>query len=269
MMKLRRLYEQAEEQSRPIEEVALERYGNLEDYLEAVEEKRFLDDKEARRKSRRGESGANSSASAGVRTPDTRGGTPTRRLVFNDDSRPGSRQGFRRPGEEPGGSTPTGRVGTLRKEEGRFATPTGATPVPSVFTPQALTRGVSGEAVHRTRDDSVMTIEQLNRLQAMVLRAKLTDDPDAEALEEHYERERGRFDEAGGAAAELEIGSSNIQTDENGKQVQVEVVPTLDGRGHLYDLGGGKEDDPSRKGKRKKEPKVSFLSTILRSVRVP
>lgn len=258
MMKLRRLYEQAEEQSRSIEDVAMERYGNLEDFNAAVEEKRYLDEKEARRKSRHGGSDANSSASTGMRTPDTRGGTPARRMVFNDDTRPTSRQGFRRPGEEAGTSTPSARVDALRREGGggKFGTPASATPIPSVFTPQALTRGVSGETVPRTKNDSVMTIEQLNRLQAKVLRAKLSDDPDAEALEEHYERERGKFDEAGGAAAAEETGPSNIRTTEDGKQVQVEVLPTLDGRGHLYDVGGGKEDDPARKGKRKKEPKV-------------
>jgi hypothetical protein len=253
MMKLRRAYEQAEDQGRSIEEVALERYGNLDEFNEALAERRFLDDKEARRKAR-GPSDVSSPASSGVRTP-------ARRMMFNnsDDSRPGSRQGFRRPGEEKGnereqdrGATP--RVDALRRQKGLK----GATPIPSVFTPQALTRGTSSEdrpgAEASTGADGrpIFTLEQLNRLQAKVLRAKLTDDPDAEALEEQYDLERARFDEVGGA---VHSTGNMVREDEDGNTVQVEVLPTLDGQGRLYDVGLGK-DDAVPAGKRKKDPKV-------------
>jgi len=252
MMKLRRLYEQAEEQGRPVEEVALERYGSMEEFNEALEERRFLDEKESRRRDRGGRGGGRefSSASPGVRTP-------TNRFVFNnansDESRPASRQGFRRPGEErepreAGGSTP--RIDALKRSSGPLK---GATPIPSVFTPQALTRGGSSEAAKTDADGRpIFTLEQLNRLQAKVLRAKLTDDPDAEALEEQYERERARFDEAGG---QTHTTGNIVREDEDGNTVQVEVLPTLDGQGRLYDVGLGKEDAIPA-GKRKKDPKV-------------
>ncbi len=262
MMKLKRLYEQAEEQGKAVEDIALERYVSMEEFREAVEERRVLDEREAKRKARRGGSDTGYSSSSGVRTPDARGGTPARRFIFNDESRPSSRQGFRRPGDERD-STPSGRVDALRREgggakpTGQFGTPAGATPIPSVFTPQALTRGPSGEDVPRSSHDGqpVMTIEQLNRLQAKVLRAKLTEDPDAEALEEQYDRERARFDDSNVSAGP----SGALRTDEKGNTVEVAVLPTLDGQGKLYDVGLGKEDETPHGKRRKKEPKVSLF----------
>ncbi|KAL1411883.1 Pre-mRNA-splicing factor cwf19 [Vanrija albida] len=267
MMKLRRLYEQAEEQGRSVEEVALERYGSLDEFNEALEERRVLDEREARRRGR-GRPGDNSGPSSGQRTPDNR------RFVFNnpsDESRPGSRQGFRRPGEDTrdgGAHTPTGaaRVDALKRQESggaggvpRVGTPLkGATPIPSVFTPQALTRGTSGEpgssaAGGHPDGRPVMSIEQLNRLQAKVLRAKLTDDADAEALEEQYDHERARAVEAGAASTTT---GGLIREDEDGNKVRIEVLPTLDGHGRLYDVGHGKEDEAPKQGnRRKKEPK--------------
>lgn len=257
-MKLRRLYEQAEEQDRPVQEVALERYGSLDEFNEAVEERKFLDEKESRRRSRRGGSDAgyhSSGPSSGMRTPDMQ-----RKFVFNnsDESRPASRQGFRRPGEERDGTPGASRVDALRRQEsGTRITPLkDATPIPSVFTPQALTRGTSGEPgrpIVSTDGKPIFTLEQLNRLQAKVLRAKLTDDPDAEALEEQYELERARFDDAGGVTATT---GNIVREDEKGNTVQVEVLPTLDGQGRLYDLGQGKEDAVPQ-GKRNREKKVS------------
>lgn len=272
MMKLKRLYEQAADQGKTVEEVALERYGSMEEFNEALEERRILDERDAKRKARRGGSDTGYSSSSGMRTPDARGGTPARRFIFNnsnagdDLSRPSSRQGFRRPGEDRDGAhTPggTGRLDALRREggskpTGQFGTPAGATPIPSVFTPQTLTRGTSGEAVPRSSGDgrAVMSIEQLNRLQAKVLRAKLMDDPDAEALEEQYDIERERFDASGEPSS-----AGALRTDEKGNTVELAVLPTLDGSGRLYDVGLGKEDEDARQGKRrKKEPKVSTSS---------
>ena len=44
MMKLRRTYEAAAEEGKPIEEIALERFGTLEAFEEAKEERRILDE---------------------------------------------------------------------------------------------------------------------------------------------------------------------------------------------------------------------------------
>ncbi|WWC86011.1 uncharacterized protein L201_000882 [Kwoniella dendrophila CBS 6074] len=308
MMKLKRLYEQAEEQGREIEDVALERYGNLEDFQEAIEERRVIDEREARRKSRRGPGGSDGfstpgGGSSGMRTPDTSG----RRFMFTNpsggeefgSSRPSSRSGFRRPGEENDSyQTPSGRVDELRRREsgtpiagGKERTigfqssasqPKVSTPIPSVFTPTALTRSGSGYPFNSdqrnveggsnagntqnpdpTSSKPPLTTEQLNKLQAKVIRAKLMDEPDAVALEEEYELEKVRSIKAsennGGLWQGNNDQSSGLQgqlgrTDEKGNQVELQVLPTLDGRGKLYDVGLGQADESSiQPGNRRKK----------------
>ncbi|RSH94889.1 hypothetical protein EHS25_004695 [Saitozyma podzolica] len=287
MMKLKRLYEQAEEQGRDVEEIALERYGSIAEFDEAREERRVLDEREQRRQSRRGQSGSDghggggysSAASSGMRTPDASGG---RRFMFTSEegvsSRPASRTGFRRPGEQgDGASTPGGnRVEELRRRESGNrvpAAPKVSTPIPSVFTPQSLTRAGSGYPFDSpsvkpneiSPDTATMsgppkTTEELNRLQAKVLRAKLMGEPNAEELEAEYERERD-LSLAGGVSGGLWAGAAEgVQgqmgrVDEEGNRIEVQMLPTLDGRGQLYDVGTGKEDDVAqRPGNRRKKP---------------
>ena len=52
MMKLRRVYETAEEEGKPVMEVALERFGSIDAFEEAQEERRILDEREGRRSER-------------------------------------------------------------------------------------------------------------------------------------------------------------------------------------------------------------------------
>lgn len=315
-MKLKRLYEQAEEQSRPVEEVALERYGSLDEFNEALEERRYLDDREARRRSR-GVSGLGpnsdssrpatpSGHSSGMRTPDA-----GRRFMFanrgeqtfgtsgGSGNRSGSRGAFRRPGEDlEQGATPSnnaGRIDTLRRDNGGLGTPkveSGArsgssgvvpmkvgTPIPSVFTPTSLNRSITdpsppkpeqgSSAVDPTSSKPPLSTEQLNKLQAAVLRSKLMDDPNASALEEEYEIERERSERAhagvGAGAGLWEGNDEGMQgqlgrMDEKGNRIEVQVLPTLDGRGKLYDVGTGKEDESVvRPGNRK--PKDTKFET--------
>nr|XP_019048938.1 cell cycle control protein cwf19 [Kwoniella bestiolae CBS 10118]OCF27868.1 cell cycle control protein cwf19 [Kwoniella bestiolae CBS 10118] len=275
MMKLKRLYEQAEEQGREVEDVAMERYGNMEDFQAAIEERRILDEREARRKSRRGPGQPGSDGFStpgggfsGFRTPDT----SNRRFMFTQpsgeeefgSSRPSSRGGFRRPqGDDNEIQTPSGagagRVDELRRRESGNNQAKVSTPVPSVFTPTALTRSGSGypfnaevgaqagtmENPDPTSSKPPLTTEQLNKLQAKVIRAKLMDEPNALALEEEYERERNKSEQA------KENGGAGLWS---GNQVEVQVLPTLDGRGKLYDVGLGASDEgEARPGNRRKK----------------
>jgi hypothetical protein len=80
----------------------------------------------------------------------------------------------------------------------------------------------------------------LNKLQAKVLRAKLMGAPDADKLEKEYDE----------AVANANGGVAS------GVRTKIEVLPTLDGRGRLYDVGEGKDDGPSRPGNRQKKEKV-------------
>lgn len=238
MMKLRRVYETAEEEGRPVEEVALDRFGSLEEFEEAREERRILDEREDRR-------AAKGSTSKG------KGKEPEgeRRYMFTDVNASGASSrssSFRRPGlgdSTPSTPSPTGdglkktQYDTLRLS---FKSSTGSplaqshTPIPSVMTPTA--------ALPATRKRA-LSPSSLNKFQAKVLRAKLMGGSNADALEKEYEEE---------------VRRANGGEDESGEvvQTQVEVLPTLDAHGRLYDVGQGKEDAPTLPGNRKKKEKV-------------
>ncbi|GJN94250.1 hypothetical protein Rhopal_007324-T1 [Rhodotorula paludigena] len=292
MTKLKRTYEAAEEEGRPVEEVALERYGSLADFEEAKEERRVLDERSGRRQSRR-ESGYGAATDARTPTGMAADGGG-RRFVFTETgtegasasgSRPSSRQGFRRPGEAPPSiarSSSASSIVNAAAAGGSTSRP--STPIPSVFTPPVARRAPSqlaqsatlvdpdptstGAAVSAVASASsasasarpVLTQSELNKLQARVLKARLMDSDEAGALEQEYERERRRAEEAGPAVRDHEgmeqtLGGSRTQ----GQDVQ--VLPTMDGRGRLYDVGVGTEvadkheEERKAKGRRgKKEP---------------
>lgn len=91
-----------------------------------------------------------------------------------------------------------------------------------------------------------MSASDLNRMQAALLKAKLLGSADVARLEKEYAEAEARFNDApsGDVAASAE---------------RVELLPTLDGRGRLYDIGQGGEtpEKPAGPGnRRKKEPKV-------------
>ncbi|GAA5997468.1 uncharacterized protein JCM10292_000868 [Rhodotorula paludigena] len=292
MTKLKRTYEAAEEEGRPVEEVALERYGSLADFEEAKEERRILDERSGRRQSRR-ESGYG--AAAGARTPTgmaADGGG--RRFVFTETgtegasasgSRPSSRQGFRRPGEAPPSiarSSSTSSIVNAAAGGGSASRP--STPIPSVFTPPVARRAPSQLAQSATLVDPdptstgaavsavasaasasgsarpVLTQSELNKLQARVLKARLMDSDEAGALEQEYERERRRAEEAGPPVRDHEVMEQTLGGSRSQGQ-DVQVLPTMDGRGRLYDVGVGTEvadkheEERKAKGRRgKKEP---------------
>jgi hypothetical protein len=244
MMRLRRVYETAEEENRPVNEVAAERFGSLEAFEQAKEERRILDGREGKRVERGRE------LTKGKR----RGGSDYPKVgekgfMFNDLGGSGASSrssSFRRPGgpEESAPSTPSPQTGASSAARPRFdslrlPSQTGTpgeqarTPIPTVMTPQLQQGG-----------KRALSPTSLNRLQAKVLRAKLTGGPDAEKLEKEYEEEMGR--------------ANGISKDEHGVQTRtrVEVLPTLDARGRLYDVGHGKDDGEVRPGNRKKREKV-------------
>jgi len=238
MMKLRRVYETAEEEGRSLEEVALDRFGSLEAFEEAKEERRILDVREGRR--------AGKASSTTVKGKEREG---EKRYMFTEVSVSGASSrssSFLRP--SIGNSTPStpnpmsagnnparGRFDSLRlPSQGGTRSPLAQshTPVPSVMTPSTTLPNPRSRA---------LSPSSLNKLQAKVLRAKLMNAPDAEALEKEYEAEVRKVD-----------GS-----DEDGVRTRVELLPTLDAQGRLYDVGQGKSDDPPPPGNRKKRERVS------------
>ena len=51
-------------------------------------------------------------------------------------------------------------------------------------------------------------------------------------------------------------GDSEESGEDGGAHTRVELLPTLDVRGHLYDTGQGKDNDMTLPGNRKKNEKV-------------
>lgn len=222
MTRLRRVYETVEEQGGSLEELGADRFGSLEAFQAALEERRILDERDGRR----GDRG---------RRRDNDG---EKRFMFNDiGSTSSSRSSsFRRPVAAMDSSPPTPsppvnrRIDNLRLPS-QAASPLqqSHTPIPSVMTP-------SNHKSIRSLSPS-----SLNKLQAKVLRAKLMGSPDADELEREYEAAAGISDDG--------PKGQKVRT-------KVEVLPTLDGQGRLYDVGHGKQDDRPLPGNRKKKDKV-------------
>ncbi|KAG6910699.1 hypothetical protein DXG01_008743 [Tephrocybe rancida] len=241
MMRLKRVYEAAEEGGVDVEPLAIERFGSLQAFEDAKEERRILDEREGKRADR---------GRGSERRHPRESEVGEKRLMFTDVGGSGGSSrssSFRRPGgyNDSTPSTPSPasdarpvpvnrRLDSLRLPSG-MGSPLAQshTPIPSVMTPAA--------AVAQKR---ALSPSSLNKMQAKVLRAKLMGTPDAAKLEEEYEIESRR-------ANGMESGESGVRT-------RTEVLPTLDGRGRLYDVGHGKEDDASLPGnRRKKQEKVT------------
>lgn len=237
MMRLRRVYETAEEEGKPVEEIALDRFGSLEAFEEAKAERRILDE----RAGRRSETPTNFKGKG-------RDGEHEKRFMFTDVVQSGasSRSStFRRPdvgGSIPSTPSPAGGPPRQRYDSLRLPSQAGKdspaamsrTPIPTVMTPQGL-----------PNKSRALSPSSLNKLQAKALRAKLRGAPDAASLEKEYEEELRRS--SGGGDGE----------DQGRTRTQVEVLPTLDAQGRLYDVGQGKDDGKILPGNRKKKEKVS------------
>jgi hypothetical protein len=243
-MRLRRVYETAEEDGLPVEHVAIERFGSLEAFEAAKEERRILDERESRKSER---ARGRDSDRRGSGSYDDPGRTGERRFMFTDIGGSGSSsrsESFRRPGVMNDSAPPTPPAQSLapnkRLESLRLPSQSASplvqshTPIPSVMTPPIP-----------SSSRRALSPSSLNKLQAKVLRSKLMGMPNAEALEKEYEEEARR---AHGAV-------------EGKVRTRVEVLPTLDGMGRLYDVGtgGGMDDTPTRPGNRKKKEKVRLL----------
>lgn len=249
MMRLRRVYETAEEENTPIEEIALERFGSLAAFEEAKEERRILDEREGKRTNDRGR--------PNDRKGKGREGEGAKGFMFTDVTGSGASSrssSFRRPGaatDYSAPSTPSPQTSQVPPPQNRrldslrlpsqAASPLSQshthTPIPSVMTPSIskTARGLSPSS--------------LNKLQAKVLRAKLMGAADAETLEREY-------DEA--------VRNSNGTPSEGGVRKKVEVLPTLDAQGRLYDVGHGKVDEEVLPGNRKKKDEKVCLLTESR-----
>ncbi|PWN37348.1 uncharacterized protein FA14DRAFT_159439 [Meira miltonrushii] len=253
MMKLRRIYEAAEEEGREVEEIALERYGSMEAFNEARMERQYIDDQEKGRRERKGIK-ASGTASSSVQS-----------------SRASSRQSsFRKPGEDstpstPGASNNVPIASSLRREVSQAGSSKSSTPIPSVFDPtvqrnddqvkQSIQGAINESQTDLLNSTPALSVAALNKLSAKVMRAEMMGSANAVELRAEYEREKAKS-EAGG-----DLGFSKVATHRAGEDgrtssnTQIQVLPTLDGRGRLYDVGtskdSGQEAMMSKSAKRK------------------
>lgn len=264
MTKLKRLYEAAAEEGVPVESMALDRFGTMEAFQEAKQERRFLDGDhgnpqlaqsvtqpgplvdEFGREIRPSEA-APASSEGQQRQQQQQPANAATRLLFNDSSaansdfsRPSSRQSFKRPGESPAASGPA----ATSAASSRFNSPKPSTPIPSVIAP------VPPPASQTAPASSSVSQSDLNRMQAKVLKANLMD-PDSEEtqqLQQEYHL----------AVAAFHSASASTSASAPPPNEEVRVLPSLDGRGKLYDIGTSSAVGPdaqqlSRHQKRKRD----------------
>ncbi|TIB73940.1 hypothetical protein E3Q22_04269 [Wallemia mellicola] len=253
MMKLKRCYEHAEEEGKHVDELGVDRFGSIDAWRDAQEERRILDERDSKRFNRR-ESGGSSYRGSPRPNNSPRNMYTSPATSDYGSSRPSSRASFKRPSDT---RTPTrstqppkqaDRINDL-KGESKPSTPT----VPKVFTPTS-----SKPSVGRPKSP-----DSLNKLQAQIMKARLMNKPNLKDLEKEYEIEMEKskqFIQTGG-----DVGHGLMNVDlrdktglepvEDRQKTKIEVLPTLDGHGRLYDVGQGRKDESLPTGNKRKKIK--------------
>ncbi|MBW0507806.1 hypothetical protein O181_047521 [Austropuccinia psidii MF-1] len=235
LMKLKRTLEAAREENRPIEEIAFERYGSIDAWNQALEERRFVEQRQSI-----------GSSTSQTNSPIKTSSDHELKFIFsannNAQSRSSSRSSFRKPTSSLStpnhhhndksfnkpGQTPSNSISYSNSPS------TPSTPIPSVIDP--ITNRI---ALATPSNSKSVNSSLLNKLQAKLLKAKMMNPEQVAELEEQYQNA-------------LEAQKTNDSA------TQVQMVPSLDGRGRMYDNGIGNEPEPgpSRPGnKRRKEAK--------------
>ncbi|ORX45951.1 hypothetical protein BCR36DRAFT_585421 [Piromyces finnis] len=213
MMKLRKVYEMAEEEGKPVEEIALMRYGSLEEFQEAVHEKEILDQRRSGKSSNSGNSHHHSS-SAYNSTVKTGGGHFKKPMEYLEK-------------EEKNPSEKSDSISQSSQDKNLLSIPMTTIPIPSM----------------NSNEKPVLTKNQLNKLNSKIMKAKLMNSANLKELEEEYERELKRFEEA----------KNNSETK------QTIVLPQFNSEGRLQDIG--KIDPNAIQQYNKKKPKKEKFET--------
>ncbi|KIK58206.1 hypothetical protein GYMLUDRAFT_171477 [Collybiopsis luxurians FD-317 M1] len=242
MTRLKRVYEAAEEEGRDVLEVGLERFGSAEAWEEVLEERRVLDEREGRSRGRQQDRYGGGTGTGGEKG-----------YMFSNSVTSSRSSSFRRPGGSapstpspstpplPGGQPPANRRLDSLRLPSQTTSPLqhSHTPIPSVMTPPPKIISSASSSNRRALSPS-----SLNKLQAKVLRAKLVGAPNAAELEKEYEEAQ-------------RLANGYDESDSSGRakhNVKVEVLPTLDGRGRLYDVGSGSIGKDEEEESRAHEP---------------
>ncbi|KAF9356097.1 hypothetical protein BGX34_010102 [Mortierella sp. NVP85] len=251
MTKLKRVMETAAEEGVAPEVIGVERYGSLEKFNEALEERKELDRRASEKKDRRRDRGSDSRDDRRSdrkddrkderrdtkRRDDSERRSDDDRLERDDrPSKSGRLSSFSSAASSPF-QRPMDDQERLEKElarrnkekerekdqEKRF------TPIPSPF----VTHVSSPIPNHSA--EPVMTQDQLNKLKAKAIRAKMLNTPDAEALEKEYEQAQKAVDEASSRPTEVQ------------RTVVVQTMGRSSGSSSPAPLGPGNSKVPGKK----------------------
>lgn len=216
LTKLKRVFEQAEREGRAVEEVAMDRYGSLEEFQAALRER---DASQSRHSSRPNSGGSRRSG---------------------DSSRPSTGSGFRRPGEAPPSTSATPRrlsedrvveltEADLKRDQLRYTAPSSDS-LQRLETDQSprASNHLHGPPISSANSAGpVMSADELNKLKAKIMKAKLRNDPSVGKLEAEYDHQvalMAAADKSSGVPAQSDSG--NIVT-----------LPKFDSRGKYMDVG--------------------------------
>ncbi|EGF78833.1 hypothetical protein BATDEDRAFT_35507 [Batrachochytrium dendrobatidis JAM81] len=164
MAKLKRIFDNSKE-GQSVDSMALERYGTMEAFQMALDERAFLD------------------KAKGVKSKDSLG-----------SYRPsiGSTAKFQRPGESNSSFTiHQEQTKVTANADKKSVDQTRKSVIPSAFVPVAQQSG--SESAYA---GEVLSHTQLNRLNAQVIKARLMRSPNLKALEEEYKRSKAQSDNA-------------------------------------------------------------------------
>ncbi|KAI9315067.1 CwfJ C-terminus 1-domain-containing protein-like protein, partial [Dichotomocladium elegans] len=225
MMKLKRIIEQAEDEGRSVQEVGLERYGSIEKLNEALAERDYLD---KNKRTRRDDD------------DDYARSHRTRRYVYADSEKSAA---FRRPEnvDEFGREMKRRKTTPPPTVESERPSRVSAAPLPPIVNTKSSSDGLVIIPQHEmpqafSPTERVMTRDELNKMNAKVMKAKIMGDDNAEELEKEYERQ-----------VKMQVGG----IDASGHTVH--ILPTVDSEGRFYDYALKNDGTISsdRKGKNK------------------
>ncbi|CAO3613613.1 unnamed protein product [Cunninghamella blakesleeana] len=268
MMKLKRVYEQAEDENRSVKEVGLERYGSKEKFQEALDERAYLDKRKDKKGKHDDRSSRKDEREHGKRHHHSHHhhhSSSRSKYVFTDskDSTSSTSQ-FKMPSSSSSKYTHSDRErrkrsispSPLSSRSQRSKYTESSSPlvasniskdnddndnqsyaVPLIVTPHQTT-------LEPTSSEPILTRDELNKLNAKIVKARIMgDDSEVEELEEEYNRQLKRYESA-------ENGTSEIDNSTSGKSAS--VLPTVDSEGKLYDyalLKGKSQEKGKIKGK--------------------
>lgn len=246
MIKLKRVYETAKEEGRPVEQVGTERFGSFEDFQDAVAERQFLDSKGRGGGDRRNDKFSSRSSETTT--------LPPKRDESSYRSMPAS-SAFMKPKDLSSSSSSS----SSKPSQPSSSTSRLSRPLPTMFptAPQQQRQPPAQQQQQQeTSTEPIPTLDQLNRLKSQILKAQLKNDKSLEEqLSGEYNEAKQRYD------AHQEIGGN----DSKGKNVVILPDFVVDSRGKLVDISGklSSSSSSSTTGKRQQPDQLSIQDMIL------